>query len=96
MDEATFGKLLGGAIGGVIGLLLVAVVGLVVGGVAKLLMPGKDPGGWLVTILLGIAGSWVGSFLTALLGLSGLVPGLLGAIAGAMILLGVYRLARKR
>ena len=95
MDE-TIGMLVGGAIGGVIGLLIVAVVGFVIGGMAKLLMPGKDPGGWLVTILLGIAGSWVGSFLTALLGLSGIVPGLVGAVVGAMILLGVYRLLRKR
>ena len=52
----------GGAIGGVIGLLLVAVVGLVIGAVAKLLMPGPDRGGWLATILLGVADSWVGSF----------------------------------
>ena len=95
MDD-TFAKLFGGAVGGVIGLLLVAVVGLVIGGVAKLLMPGKDPGGWLVTILLGIAGSWVGSFLMALLGSSGLVTGLAGAVVGAMILLGVYRLVKKR
>ena len=94
--EQNAANLIGGAVGGVIGLLLVAVVGLVIGGIAKVLMPGKDPGGWLVTILLGIAGSWVGSFLMAVLGLSGLVPGLLGAVAGAMILLGVYRLVKKR
>lgn len=96
MEQETFAKLVGGAVGGVIGLLLVAVVGLVIGAVAKLLMPGKDPGGWLVTMLLGIAGSWVGSFLMALFGLSGMVPGLLGAVVGAMILLGVYRRVKKR
>ena len=94
--EQNAANLIGGAVGGVIGLLMVAVVGLVIGAVAKLLMPGKDPGGWLATILLGIAGSWVGSFLMAILGLSGLVPGLLGAVAGAMTLLGVYRLVKKR
>lgn len=94
--EQNAANLIGGAVGGVIGLLLVAVVGLVIGAVAKLLMPGKDPGGWLATILLGIAGSWVGSVLMALLGLSGLVPGLAGAVVGAMILLGVYRLVKKR
>lgn len=94
--EQTAGTLIGGAVGGVIGLLLVAVVGLVIGAVAKVLMPGKDPGGWLATILLGIAGSWVGSFLMALFGLGGVVPALAGSVVGAMILLGVYRLLKKR
>jgi uncharacterized membrane protein YeaQ/YmgE (transglycosylase-associated protein family) len=91
MDAQTFG----GAFGGVIGLLLVAVVGLVVGVIAKVLMPGKDPGGWFMTILLGIAGSWVGGFLMAALGLAGTVPALIGAIIGAMVLLGVFRLFKK-
>ena len=85
----------GGAIGGIIGLLMVAVVGLVIGVVAKLLMPGKDPGGWFLTILLGIAGSWVGSFVLSLLGVVGTVPALVGAVAGAMAILGVYRLATR-
>jgi uncharacterized membrane protein YeaQ/YmgE (transglycosylase-associated protein family) len=77
-----------------IGLLVSAVIGLVIGVVAKLLMPGPDPGGWFVTILLGIAGSWVGSFLLSLVGLSGAVPGLVAAVIGAMVLLGVYRLLK--
>lgn len=89
--ENTFGT----ALGGVIGLLLVAVVGLVIGVVAKLLMPGKDPGGWFATILLGIAGSWIGGFVISLLGLSGAVPGLVAAVAGAVILLGAYRVFKK-
>jgi len=86
---------MGAAMGGVIGLLLVAVIGLVIGVVAKLLMPGKDPGGWFATILLGIAGSWVGSFLMSLTGLAGAVPGLIAAVVGAMVLLGIYRLIKK-
>ena len=85
---------IGFAVGGVIGLLIVAVVGLVIGVIAKLLMPGKDPGGWFMTIVLGIAGSWVGSFLLAALGIGGTVPGLIGAVAGAMLLLALYRLIR--
>jgi uncharacterized membrane protein YeaQ/YmgE (transglycosylase-associated protein family) len=85
----------GGLAGGIIGLLLVAVVGLVIGVVAKLLMPGKDPGGWFVTILLGIAGSWVGGFLLSLLGVSGTIPGLVGAVVGAMLLLAAYRMIKK-
>ena len=84
-----------GAVGGVIGLLLVAVVGLVVGVIAKLLMPGPDPGGWFITILLGIAGSWVGGFLMPLTGLTGAVPGLIASVVGAMVLLGIYRLLKK-
>lgn len=85
----------GAAVGGVIGLLLAALVGLVIGVVAKLLMPGKDPGGWFATILLGIAGSWVGSFLTSMFGIAGAVPGLIAAVIGAILLLAAYRLIKK-
>lgn len=85
----------GGFLGGVIGLVIVAVVGLVIGVIAKLLMPGPDPGGWFVTILLGIAGSWIGGFVMGLLGLGGMVPGLIGAVLGAMLILAVYRLIKK-
>jgi uncharacterized membrane protein YeaQ/YmgE (transglycosylase-associated protein family) len=86
---------IGPAVGGVIGLLLVAGIGLVIGVIAKLLMPGRDPGGWFVTILLGIAGSWIGGFLLSLTGLTGTVPALIAAIIGAMVLLGIYRLLKK-
>ena len=77
------------------GLLIAAVIGLVVGAIAKLLMPGPDPGGWFATILLGVAGSWVGGFAMSMLGLGGMVPGLVGAVIGAMLLLLVYRLVKK-
>ena len=86
---------LGTAVGGVIGLLIAAAVGLVIGVVAKLLMPGKDPGGWFATILLGIAGSWIGGFVVSLLGVSGAVPAMVAAVAGAMILLVAYRVIKK-
>jgi uncharacterized membrane protein YeaQ/YmgE (transglycosylase-associated protein family) len=85
----------GAAMGGVIGLLLVALLGLIIGVVARLLMPGKDPGGWFVTILLGIAGSWIGSFLVSMFGLSSKAAAFVGAVAGAMSLLAVYRLIKK-
>jgi uncharacterized membrane protein YeaQ/YmgE (transglycosylase-associated protein family) len=85
----------GAAVGGVIGLLLVALTGLVIGAVAKLLMPGKDPGGWFVTILLGIVGSWIGSWLMGVLGLGGTVPALIGSVIGAMLLLVAYRLLKR-
>jgi uncharacterized membrane protein YeaQ/YmgE (transglycosylase-associated protein family) len=87
--------MMGAATGGVIGLLLVLLLGLVVGAVAKLVMPGKDPGGWIVTMLLGIAGAWVGSFVIGLLGMSGQVPALLSAVGGAVLLLALYRMFKK-
>lgn len=89
MDAVT-----GGAVGGVIGLLLVALIGLAIGAAAKLLMPGRDPGGWFVTILLGIAGSWVGAWVLRLGGLGGPVAEVVAAVAGSMILLGIYRLLK--
>ena len=67
--------------------------GLIVGAIAKFLMPGSDPGGWIVTILLGIAGSFVGGFLAStLLGREGQTAGWIGSIIGAMALLLIYRL----
>jgi uncharacterized membrane protein YeaQ/YmgE (transglycosylase-associated protein family) len=68
--------------------------GLVVGAIAKFLMPGRDPGGWIVTILLGIAGSFVGGFLASTLMGRGndSTAGWIGSIIGAMVLLFVYRL----
>ena len=67
--------------------------GLVVGAIAKLVMPGRDPGGWIVTILLGIAGSFVGGFLgQALLGGGSETAGWIGSIVGAIVLLVIYRL----
>jgi uncharacterized membrane protein YeaQ/YmgE (transglycosylase-associated protein family) len=74
--------------------LYLLLVGLVIGAVAKLLMPGKDPGGCIITTLLGIAGSAVGAYLGQLLGLYrvGEPAGFIGAVIGAMLLLLVYRL----
>jgi uncharacterized membrane protein YeaQ/YmgE (transglycosylase-associated protein family) len=89
--EQTFGTI----VGGTIGLLIVALLGLVVGVVAKLVMPGKDPGGWFMTILLGIAGSWVGGFIATALGISTKVPVFIAAVLGAMLLLVIYRLAKR-
>ena len=72
------------------------VLGLLAGYIAKALLPGKDPGGFFVTILLGLAGSLVGFFVfTELLGIGDDemfdLGGLIGAIIGTMIILGVYR-----
>jgi uncharacterized membrane protein YeaQ/YmgE (transglycosylase-associated protein family) len=72
------------------------ILGLLAGYIAKALMPGKDPGGFFVTILLGLAGSLIGFFVfTELLGIGDSdmfdLGGLIGAIIGTMILLGIYR-----
>ena len=72
------------------------ILGLLAGYIAKALMPGKDPGGFFVTIGLGLAGSLVGFFVfTEVLGIGDDemfdLGGLIGAIIGTMILLGVYR-----
>jgi uncharacterized membrane protein YeaQ/YmgE (transglycosylase-associated protein family) len=71
-----------------------AIVGLVVGALAKLLMPGRDPGGWIVTALLGIAGSFVAQYLGKAAGLYrvGQAPGFIASVIGAVILLAAYRL----
>lgn len=74
------------------------VFGLIVGVIAKLLMPGKDPGGFIVTILLGIAGALLGGYVGRALGWygPGEGAGFLMALFGAIILLLLYRLALRR
>lgn len=74
------------------------IIGGIAGAIAKLLMPGKDPGGCLVTILLGIAGAFVAGWLGRQVGWyeSGEGAGFLAAIVGAFIILAVYRLIAGR
>ena len=74
------------------------IVGLVVGAVAKLLMPGRDPGGFIITILLGIAGAFVASYLGQAIGWykAGESAGFIASVVGAVILLLLYRLIFKR
>jgi len=76
------------------------IMGLIVGALAKFLLPGEDPGGIIVTILIGIAGAFLGGFVGAKMGL-GTVSGFnLSSIAlatgGALLLLIVYRLVKRR
>lgn len=71
-------------------LIYVIVIGFLVGLIAKALMPGKDPGGFVITTLLGIGGSWVGGFLAGMLGMNPSV-GLIGSVIGAMVILWAYR-----
>jgi uncharacterized membrane protein YeaQ/YmgE (transglycosylase-associated protein family) len=68
------------------------IIGLVVGVIAKLLMPGRDPGGCIITILLGIAGAFVGTWLGRVFWGPNYVAGWILSIVGAMILLLIYRM----
>jgi len=74
------------------------IFGLIVGAVAKFLMPGRDPGGWIITIVLGIAGAGVGGMLGRAVGWYGPndAAGFLMALVGALVLLGLYRLTLRR
>ncbi|MES2125437.1 MAG: GlsB/YeaQ/YmgE family stress response membrane protein [Gemmatimonadota bacterium] len=76
------------------GLLWTILIGFIIGVIAKFLMPGKDPGGFIITTLLGIAGSWVGGWISAMLGGTGTV-GWIGSVLGAMLLLWIYRMMNK-
>lgn len=69
------------------------IFGLIVGAVAKLLMPGRDPGGFIITILLGIAGAVLGGFIGRALGWygEGDAAGFLMSLVGAVVLLALYR-----
>jgi uncharacterized membrane protein YeaQ/YmgE (transglycosylase-associated protein family) len=72
----------------------ILLIGLVIGAVAKLLMPGRDPGGCIITMLIGIAGAFVASFLGQKLGwyAPGQPAGFIASVVGAMLLLLLYRL----
>ena len=74
-------------------LLWMIVVGLIVGAIAKLLMPGRDPGGIIITMLLGVGGSIVAGVLGRVLGLyqAGEPTGFIASVAGAIIILAIYR-----
>ncbi len=80
------------------GILTWILFGLVIGVIAKLLMPGRDPGGFIVTILLGIAGALLGGFIGRTMGFYGPNEGAgwLMSILGAIVLLALYRLLVRR
>ncbi len=74
------------------------IIGLVVGAIAKLIMPGKDPGGFIITILLGIAGAFLAGFLGRATHWysEGQPAGFIASVIGAIILLVIYRVLRGR
>jgi uncharacterized membrane protein YeaQ/YmgE (transglycosylase-associated protein family) len=78
-------------------LIWMCIIGVIAGALAKLIMPGKDPGGMIVTMLLGLAGSLLAGFLGRTLGWyeAGEGAGLVMSVVGAILLLAVYRLVKK-
>ncbi len=79
-------------------LLWIIIIGFVAGAIAKFIMPGKDPGGFLITIGLGIAGALLSTLVGKLVGWyqPGQSAGFIGAVIGAIILLVIYRLIKKK
>jgi uncharacterized membrane protein YeaQ/YmgE (transglycosylase-associated protein family) len=79
-------------------LLWTLIIGLVIGAVAKLIMPGKDPGGIIVTMLIGVAGSFIATYAGRALGWyqEGQSAGFIMSVVGAIVLLGVYHLFRRK
>jgi uncharacterized membrane protein YeaQ/YmgE (transglycosylase-associated protein family) len=79
-----------------VGLLTWIILGAIAGVIAKWIMPGDDPGGFIVTILLGIAGALIGGFIASAMGLGGVegltIGSIIIAILGAILLLFLYRL----
>lgn len=84
--------------GGTNGVLMTIIIGLLVGIVAKFLKPGNDPGGFIITILIGIAGSFIATFLGKTLGWyqPGQTAGFIGSVIGAIILLVIYGIATRK
>ncbi|HLE86011.1 MAG TPA: GlsB/YeaQ/YmgE family stress response membrane protein [Thermoanaerobaculia bacterium] len=82
------------------GILTWILFGLVAGAIAKLLMPGRDPGGCILTIVIGIAGALLGGFLATLLGFGGIeefdLRSMLIAVLGSIVLLAIFRALRGR
>jgi len=74
------------------------LIGLVAGVIAKLIMPGKDPGGIIITILIGIAGALIATYLGHLIGWyqAGQSAGFIGAIVGSILILLIYRLIKRK
>lgn len=76
------------------------ILGLVAGILAKFIMPGRDPGGFIVTMLLGIVGALVGGFISTRIGFGDVtgfnLPSIIIAVLGSMLLLFIYRMMKRR
>jgi uncharacterized membrane protein YeaQ/YmgE (transglycosylase-associated protein family) len=80
------------------GIIWTLIIGLLAGIVAKFLMPGRDPGGFIITMLLGVAGAFLATYLGQAVGWyqAGEGAGFIGAVVGAVIILIIYRMIKKR
>jgi uncharacterized membrane protein YeaQ/YmgE (transglycosylase-associated protein family) len=80
------------------GIILTILIGFIVGLVAKMLTPGRDPAGFFITAIIGIAGSLLATYGGQAMGLyrAGETAGFIGSLIGAIILLGIYHLVRRR
>jgi len=80
------------------GILWAIIIGFLVGIVAKFLMPGRDPGGFIITTILGIVGALVATFLGQAMGIyaAGQAAGFIGAVVGAILVLFLYNLVRRK
>jgi uncharacterized membrane protein YeaQ/YmgE (transglycosylase-associated protein family) len=83
--------------GNLMGIIWTLIIGLLAGIVAKLLMPGRDPGGFIITMLLGVAGAFVATYLGQAVGWyqANQGAGFIGAVVGAIILLVIYRMVKR-
>ncbi|HWP92747.1 MAG TPA: GlsB/YeaQ/YmgE family stress response membrane protein [Thermodesulfobacteriota bacterium] len=81
------------------GILSWIILGLIAGAIAKLILPGKDPGGIIVTIVIGIVGAIIGGYIATLLGLGSVtgfnIGSLIIAVIGSIVLLLIYRMVKK-
>lgn len=78
------------------GIFYTIIIGAVIGVLARFFKPGADPMGWILTILLGIAGAWIGSYVAAAIGLTGQITGFIISILCAIVLLFIYEMIRKK
>ena len=80
------------------GIIWTLIIGLLAGAIAKLLMPGRDPGGFIITMALGVAGAFLATWLGQAIGWyrAGDGAGFIGAVVGAVILLVIYRVIVRR
>ena len=71
------------------------IFGLIVGAIARLIVPGREPGGWIVSMLLGVAGAFLGGFIGRAVGLyrAGETPGFIMALLGAIVVVAIYHAA---
>lgn len=77
-------------------ILYTIIIGVVIGVLARFFKPGADPMGWILTILLGIAGAWIGSYAATAIGLAGQITGFIISILCAIVLLFIYEMIRKK